>query len=78
MIIDPRGMNVTQWTDFMTQNLIGYSQPPRLDVPSEWQIWALAVVQSPRIASSNPPNPLEFTDWRQWADRFNQTVALST
>jgi hypothetical protein len=78
MIIDPRGMTVTEWTDFMTQNLTGYSQPPRLDDPKEWQFWALLVAQSPRIAAFNPPNPLEFNDWRAWAERFNQTVDLST
>jgi hypothetical protein len=77
-MIDPRGLTVTQWTDFMTLNLIGYSQPPRLDDPEEWQMWALLVVQSPRIASFNPPNPLEFRDWLQWAERFNQTVDLAT
>jgi len=78
MIIDPRGLTVTQWTDFMTQNLTGFSQPPRLDDPSRWQMWALVVVQSPRIAAFNPPNPLEFADWLPWAERFNQTVALPT
>lgn len=76
-MIDPRGMTVTQWTDFMAQNLTGYSQPPRLDDPGEWHMWALIVSQSPRIATFNPPNPLEFTDWRQWAERFNQTVTLA-
>jgi hypothetical protein len=77
-MIDPRGMNVTQWTDFMTQSLTGLSQPPRLDNPTDWQIWALTVNQSPRIATFNPPNPLEFTNWRQWAERFIQTVVLPT
>lgn len=78
MIIDPRDMSVIQWTDFMAQQLIGFSQPPRLDDSGEWHMWALVVCQSPRIAALNPPNPLEFTDWRQWAQRFNQTVALPT
>lgn len=77
-MIDPRGLTVQQWTDFMATPLIGYSQPPRLDNPREWQAWALVVVQSPRIAATNPPNPLEFADWSQWAQRFNQTVDLPT
>lgn len=62
----------------MTTALLGYSQPPRLDDPHDWQVWALTVVQSPRIAAFNPPNPLEFTQWREWAQRFNQTVVLPT
>lgn len=77
-MIDPRGLSVIEWTDFMTTPLLGYSQPPRLDDPHDWKIWALMVVQAPRIASFNPPNPLEFADWRQWAERFNQAVALPT
>lgn len=78
MIIDPRGLTVTEWTDFMADELIGYSLPPRLDNPDEWQTWALVVSQSPRIAAFNPPNPLEYQNWLTWAERFNQTVALTT
>lgn len=78
MNIDPRGLAVTDWTDFMTTQLVGYSVPPRLDDPKSWQTWALVVCQSPRIAAFNPPNPLTFTDWRDWAERFNQAVVLTT
>lgn len=62
----------------MTAPLLGYSQPPRLDNPEHWQTWALSVVQSPRIAQFNPPNPLLFGHWREWAERFNQTVEIPT
>jgi hypothetical protein len=78
MNIDPRGLDVIDWTDSMTLQLIGYSTPPRLDDEDYWQAWALVVVQSPRIAQFNPPNPFTFTDWREWAMRFNQSVALTT
>lgn len=78
MIIDPRGLSVTEWTDFMTDELTGFSTPPRLDRPEDWRGWALVVCQSPRIAVFNPPNPIEYTDWREWADRFNSAVDLPT
>lgn len=78
MIINPIGLTVMQWTDAMTLELLGFSQPPRLDSPIQWQQWALAVSQSPRIARFNPPNPLQFADWRDWAARFNQSVDLNT
>jgi len=78
MILDPRGLSVMQWTDFMTNELIGFSQPPRLDDPLSWRTWALTVCQSPRIAAFSPPNPFQFSDWREWAERFNQTVVLPT
>lgn len=78
MIIDPRGLTVIEWTDYMTDELVGFSAPPRLDDPAEWRTWALAVCQSPRIAAFNPPSPIHFRDWREWAERFNQTVDLPT
>lgn len=78
MIIDPRGLSVIEWTDYMTDELVGFSAPPRLDDPAEWLAWALAVCQSPRIAAFNPPSPIPFRDWREWAERFNQVVDLPT
>jgi hypothetical protein len=77
-VIDPRGLTVIEWCDFMTDELTGFSQPPRLDSAEEWQFWALTVCQSPRIAGFNPPNPLEYQDWLVWAERFNQVVDLPT
>lgn len=78
MNINPIGLTTLEWTDAMTLQLTGYSQPPRLDDPERWQEWALVVSQSPRIAALNPPGPYLFTDWRDWATRFNQTVVLTT
>lgn len=78
MNIDPRFMEVQEWADVMVDELQGYSQPPRLDDPKEWREWALAVIQSPRIAAYNPPQPFTFSDWREWAMRFNQAVPLNT
>jgi hypothetical protein len=78
VIIDPRGLSVIEWTDFMADELLGLSLTPRLDHASDWRGWALVVVQSPQISRFNPPNPYEFTDWRHWAERFNQTVLLPT
>lgn len=78
MIIDPRGLSVIEWTDYMADELVGYTLAPRLDVPALWQSWALSVCQAQRIAQFNPPNPLEYADWSEWAERFNQTVELRT
>lgn len=78
MNINPRGLTVTEWTDAMTLQLTGLSIPPRLDDPDAWIGWALVVNQSPHIATFNPPNPYAFVDWHNWAERFNQTVILTT
>jgi len=76
-MIDPRGMTVTQWTDAMAIDLTGKSSPPRLDSAATWQQWALTVIQSPRIAVTNPPNPLQYADWLEWAIRFNEATELT-
>lgn len=78
MIIDPRHLDLIEWTDYMLDELTGYSTPPRLDDPEQWKAWALIVVQSPAIAVSNPPDPRHFDDWRDWAMRFQQAVTLNT
>jgi hypothetical protein len=77
-VINPNSLTVIEWTDYMAVDLVGFSLPPRLDDPNEWQLWALVVNQSPRIAAFNPPNPYAFTEWRDWAMRFNQAVELTT
>lgn len=77
-MINPNSLTVIEWTDYMAVDLVGFSLPPRLDDPNEWQLWALVVNQSPRIAAFNPPNPYAFTEWRDWAMRFNQAVELTT
>jgi hypothetical protein len=78
MIIDPRDLEVGDWTDYMGDELSGYVTPPRLDDPEQWKAWALVVVQAPGIAVSNPPDPRAFDDWREWAMRFQQAVTLNT
>jgi hypothetical protein len=78
VIIDPRGLTVIEWTDYMADELVGFSLPPRLDDPEQWRMWALIVSQSPAVAAFNPPNPLQYLDWSEWAERFNQTVDLPT
>jgi hypothetical protein len=78
MIIDPRHLNVVEWTDYMGDELTGYAAPPRLDDATQWRAWALIVVQAPAIAVSNPPDPRHFSDWRDWAMRFQQAVTVNT
>ncbi len=78
MIIDPRHLEIIEWTDYMADELLGISSPPRLDDPEQWKAWALIVVQAPGIAKSNPPDPRHFDDWRDWAMRFQQTVTLNS
>lgn len=73
-MIDPIGMNAVEWTDRMTPLLP--ILPLKINREQDWRVWARHVLQSPSISRYNPPNPEFFSDWREWADRFNQTVDL--
>lgn len=76
-MIDPRGYTVTEWTDYMADTLDAYGVLTfRLDDETEWKRWARHVVQSPQISKFNPPDPEAFSDWVEWAIRFNDVVPL--
>lgn len=73
-MIDPRYMNVLEWTDRMAE-ILPFPAVRLLD-PEEWRNWARNLIQYPQISGFNPPDPDQFNDWEQWAERFNQTVEL--
>lgn len=74
-MIDPRYMDVVEWTDRMAQ-ILPFTVSRLLD-EALWQDWAFKLVQEPQIAAYNPPSPAQFTDWREWAERLNQVVPLN-
>lgn len=76
MNIDPRGVTLTQWANFTTPLLAPFGISPILITEEAWRPWARSVIQLPGIAQQRPPDPEAFLDWREWAFRFNQAVAL--
>lgn len=77
MILDPRGMGVIQWTDFLNLDIGVHGIVPRLDDATQWREWAAAVNLLPGISRQLPPNPYDFDNWIDWAFRFNDTVELT-
>lgn len=75
-MIDPTGMTAIEWTDRMSQ-LLPNILPVKIHREEEWRDWANHVCQAASISRYNPPNPAQFADWREWADRFNDTVPLN-
>lgn len=73
-MIDPRFLNVLEWTDRMAQ-LLDFPVYRLID-PDAWADWARYVQSFPSISVFNPPDPAQFADWREWAERFNQAVEL--
>ncbi len=76
MNIYPRNLSVKTWCDFNVPLLARYGQVPFIEQEENWQAWAVAVCKNPGIAVLNPPNPLFFNDFYEWAERFNSAVPL--
>lgn len=76
-MIDPRTMTVTDWTDSMSYSLERYGTISKLQNPADWQGWALGVVAFFDVGKQNPPNPLNYEDWQEWAFAFTRAVQLS-
>ncbi len=76
MNINPIGMPIKLWCDFMVPELRQFGQVPILQNEADWQRWGQQVNKLPGIAGYNPPNPSFFTNFYDWAERFNQTVVL--
>lgn len=75
-MINPQGMTVTDWTDSMVYTLEKYGSVSRLNDPDQWQNWALGVVSFFEVGKQNPPNPLNYDNWQDWAFAFTQAVNL--
>lgn len=72
--IDPRGMEVREWTDAMSINLDFLGPMPHLINPAEWRCWGTALLSTAALGGIIIPNPYEFSEWREWAARANQTL----
>jgi hypothetical protein len=76
MNINPRGLLVREWCDYMVDELIGFGQAPFLQDETEWQRWGQEICKLPGIAGYNPPDPMFFNNFYDWAERFNSAVLL--
>lgn len=76
MNIDPRGLDVIEWCDYMVDELNQFGPVPRLLDPREWRAWGEVVIQFQGLLKYSPPEPRFFDEWREWAERFNQAVTL--
>lgn len=76
MNINPAGLTIKEWCDFMVSELDAFGQAPILDDEADWRTWGQQVLLLPGLAAFNPPNPRDFDDFFEWASRFNAAVPL--
>lgn len=85
MIIDPRGYRddeVIAWADRMTGELGFFANEAngsdpnyeRLDDPEKWQDWAMGVFGGSDALGQDVPDPMSFTNWKDWAERMFSTT----
>ena len=79
MIINPRGFTqFRDWADQMS-NII-QNEVPQFQIILPWQAdedvwrdWAMCIVGGQDRLGQDSPNPWEFDDWREWAERLFET-----
>jgi hypothetical protein len=68
-MINPRGMS---WQDWASSVILAvgdawsFGSPPAEDA---WQDWAIGLVRASPFTQRTLPDPYQFADWREWAER---------
>jgi hypothetical protein len=70
MITRPTGMELRDWADQVTLDLDVYGPVSHI-TGDDWQGWGVQFLSFGSIGK-NLPNPYNFTDWRDWAERMCQ------
>lgn len=73
-LTQPIHMSLADWTDQICLDANVGGLIGTLEKEDDWQEWALTLINLPYFSRFNPPNPLGFGDWKQWAERFINTV----
>jgi len=67
-LTQPTGMGLMDWADQVSLEL----GAPRMQDELDWQGWCAQIaLAEPNI---DVPNPYQFDNWINWAERFCQTV----
>ena len=70
----PTHMSLFDWANQVALDLDSYGALGRLDNEAEWQAWAMQFLNNTTLGR-NLPDPYGFADWRDWAERFVQTLS---
>ncbi len=70
---DPQGLDFNTWAARVTEQFASYGIPEPFN-ESRWKDWACSLFAANALTQKDIPSPQGFTDWRQWASRFLETV----
>ena len=70
MITQPAIMGLRDWADCIVMDLSTYGALSRLDDEDKWKEWALQFCVISGLSQKNVPDPFDYIDWREWAQRF--------
>lgn len=70
----PTMMTLSDWADQTMLDLDYYGILGHLDDESKWQDWAMQFLNNTSLGR-NLPNPYQFDDWREWAERMCGSLA---
>ena len=73
-LLDPRGMTPMEWTNAYHIDLERFGFIPALQSNDRWQDWGSALSLLASLSGIILPNPYEFSDWQEWAQRFNEIL----
>jgi hypothetical protein len=70
----PTNLELIDWANQVILDLDPYGAFGRLQDEEHWQDWAVQFLNNTTIGR-NPPIPYAYDDWREWADRFCQSLS---
>jgi hypothetical protein len=75
MIVDPRGVPPMEWCDSTADNLASIMQVMKVDSDDDWRRFGSYTLSTLRRRGAIVPDPEKFTDFEEWAMRFNQVIS---
>lgn len=68
-MINPRNMSLTDWADSVILSTSDAWSFGKLEDEARWQDWAIGFVRASNFTQQVVPDPYQFEDWRDWAER---------
>lgn len=69
MLTAPTNLSLLDWASQAVTDLSPFGIYGRLENENAWQDWAAQFLNSISLGR-NIPDPYQFSDWREWAERL--------